>query len=52
LPFAADQPTRTLPFEGAALVRTGALGTAAGVADKAFEAGPVPTPFVAVTVNV
>ena len=32
-------------------VRVGAAGTVAGVADRAFEAGPVPTPLVAVTVN-
>jgi hypothetical protein len=37
---------------GAALVSTGAVGTAAGVADIEFDAGPVPTPFVAVTVKV
>jgi hypothetical protein len=52
LPFAADQASWTEPLPAVALVRTGALGTAAGVADIALEAGPVPMPFVAVTVNV
>jgi hypothetical protein len=31
--------------------RVGAPGTVAGVADSALDAGPVPTPFVAVTVK-
>jgi hypothetical protein len=42
-------------FPGCAETRTGAPGAvaepAAGVAESAFEAGPVPTAFVAVTVK-
>jgi len=39
------------PSPAVALSRIGAPGTVAGVAVKAFEAGPVPTPLVAVTLN-
>ena len=41
----------TCPFPGIAEVRVGASGTVRGVADSAFEGSPVPTEFVAVTVN-
>ena len=53
-PFAAaaDQPSVTLPLPATALVKPGAPGKPAGVADIEFDAGPVPTAFVAVTVNV
>ena len=52
-PFAAaaDQDNATLPLPAVADVNVGAPGTPAGTADNAFEAGPVPTAFVAVTVN-
>jgi hypothetical protein len=52
-PFAAaaDQFNVTLAFPAAALFSVGAPGVVAGVAESAFEAGPVPTEFVAVTVN-
>jgi hypothetical protein len=41
----------TAPLPGVAAVRVGVPGVVAGVALNAFEAAPVPTPFVAVTVN-
>ena len=49
---AAVQTSATLPFPAVALERVGAPGPPAGVADSAFEAGPVPRAFVAVTVKV
>jgi hypothetical protein len=48
---AADQPSVTLPLPRAALVSVGAPGSPAGIADSAFDAGPVPFAFVAVTVK-
>ena len=51
-PFAADHASVALPLPATALVRVGAVGTAAGVADSELDAGPVPTPFVAATVKV
>ena len=52
-PFAAaaDHDNATLPLPAVANVNVGAPGTPAGTADNAFEATPVPTAFVAVTVN-
>jgi hypothetical protein len=52
-PFAAaaDQDNATLALPATALFNVGAPGTPAGTADKAFETGPVPIAFVAVTVN-
>ena len=52
-PFAAaaDQASVALPLPGVAVFSVGAPGSVAGVADSAFEAGPVPAEFVAVTVN-
>ena len=52
-PFAAaaDQDNATLAFPATALLNAGAPGSVAGTADIAFELGPVPTAFVAVTVN-
>ena len=47
----ADHVRATCPFEGVAVLSVGAPGTAFGVADSAFEAGPAPAAFVAVTVN-
>jgi hypothetical protein len=52
----ADQPKLTVPLLAprTAEFNVGAPGTvnaAVGVADNAFEAGPVPTAFVAVTVK-
>jgi hypothetical protein len=53
-PFAAAavQPSVTLALPPTALVRPGAPGGPKGVADIEFDAGPTPTAFVAVTVNV
>jgi len=51
-PFAADHASVALPLPATALVRVGAVGTAAGVAESAFDAAPVPIAFVAVTVKV
>jgi hypothetical protein len=49
----AVQETRAEALPGTAPTPVGAPGTAAGVTgDEAAEAGPVPTAFVAVTVNV
>jgi hypothetical protein len=50
-PAAADQDNATLAFPATALFNVGAPGTPAGVAESAFDAEPVPTAFVAVTVN-
>jgi hypothetical protein len=50
-PAAADQASVTLPFPREAVVSVGAPGTPAGIVKSAFEGGPVPTLFVAVTVN-
>jgi hypothetical protein len=51
LPAAADQLSVTLPLPAVAEVKVGAPGTPAGIAESAFEGAPVPTAFVAVTVN-
>ena len=47
----ADQARLTWPLLGVAVFSVGAPGTVRGVADRAFEAAPVPMAFVAVTVN-
>ena len=45
--------TVAAPLPGVAMTARGAVGTVAGVtALDGADAGPVPTPFVAVTVNV
>jgi len=52
---AAVHASVTLPLPAVALLSVGAPGVldgAEGVADMAFDAGPVPIAFVAVTVNV
>ena len=48
---AADQESVTLLLPAVAEFSVGAPGRPAGVADKAFEAGPFPLAFVAMTVN-
>ena len=50
----ADQESATWVLPGVAEFSVGALGAVAagdGVAERLFEAGPVPTEFVAVTVK-
>ena len=49
----ADQLTRADPSAGVATAPVGAPGTVAGITGaEAAEAGPVPTTFAAVTLNV
>jgi len=55
VPFdaAGSQVTTIVDPDGVAVTPVGAPGTAAGVTLlEGFEAGPVPTPLVAVTVKV
>ena len=47
----ADHASATCVLPGVAAVSVGATGTVRGVALRALEAGPVPTAFVAATVN-
>jgi hypothetical protein len=47
----ADQPRSTVPLPGVAESSVGAPGTAFGVADRTFEAAPVPATFEAVTLK-
>ena len=47
----AVQVSATWALPRVAAVRVGVPGTVAGIAVSAFEAGPAPTPFVAVTVK-
>ena len=47
----AVQASVTWSFPGVAEFRVGAPGTVCGVADSAFDAGPVPAALAAVTAN-
>ena len=47
----ADQLSVTWPFPRVAVNPVGAPGVVAGVAEAGAEGGPVPTAFVAATVN-
>ena len=47
----ADHDSETWVFPGVAVLSVGAPGTACGVAERTFEAGPVPATFVAVTLK-
>jgi hypothetical protein len=47
----ADHARLTWVLPGVAELRVGAPGTVRGVAERAFEAAPVPAAFVALTVN-
>ena len=47
----ADHARATWPFPRVAEFNVGAPGNVAGIAVSAFEAGPGPTKFFAVTVN-
>ena len=47
----ADQDSETCVFPGVAVLSVGASGTACGVAESTFEAGPVPAALVAVTLK-
>jgi hypothetical protein len=47
----ADHDSVTWEFPGVAVLRVGAPGVVPGVAESAFEAGPLPATFAATTVN-
>jgi hypothetical protein len=47
----ADHDSETCVLPGVAELSAGAPGTVRGVADRTFEAGPVPATLVAVTLN-
>jgi hypothetical protein len=47
----ADQDSETFAFPGVAEFSVGALGTAFGVADRTFDAGPAPATFEAATLK-
>jgi hypothetical protein len=47
----ADHDSETWLLPAVAVLSVGASGTVRGVADRTFEAGPVPTALVAVTLN-
>ena len=47
----ADHDRLTCVLPAVAVLRVGALGTVRGVAERAFDAAPVPAAFVALTVK-